>query len=313
VEIGGVDAGPRLTIVSPVYQSEACVAELCRRLRLAVTQVVKTYEIILVDDGSTDRSWEAIVTEAALGDVRGIRLARNVGQHRAITAGLDHAKGDWVVVIDCDLQDPPEAIADLYRKAQEGFEVVVARFEDRVESRRRQVVSRAFWRLLSYLSDAKFDPRVGNYRIMSRRVVANFIRYREQSRLLGGVIAIMGFEVGFVSVPRGSRFAGDTTYSPRKLLAVAVDLTLTYSDKPLRLSVWAGALIALAALLAGVAVIIAHLVAGFRAPGWASIMVSLYFLGGVIIANLGLIGTYVGRTFDESKKRPLYIIADETS
>ena len=174
---------PHLSIVSPVFEAAECVSELCRRLRLAASQITDSYEIILVDDGSSDGSWAAVVEESASGDVLGLRLAKNVGQHRAITAGLDNARGDWVVVIDCDLQDPPEAIGDLYRKAQEGFDVVVAVFEDRVESRRRQATSRLFWRLLSYLSDVDFDPRVGNYRIMSRRVVANFVRFREQSRL----------------------------------------------------------------------------------------------------------------------------------
>lgn len=303
---------PHVTVISPVYQAEDCVAELCRRLRNALREVPGEHEIILVDDGSTDGGWDEIKRESAAGDVVGLRLAGNVGQHRAITAGMDRAGGDWVVVLDCDLQDPPELIPELYRRALKGPEqIVAARFEERTETHSRQRTSALFWRLLAWLSGMEFHPRVGNYRIMSRTVVDNFVRYREQTRLLGAITSLMGFEVAYVPVARDARFAGATSYSHRKLLGTAFGMALAYSDKPLRIATWAGLILALSSALAAFAVLILWIASGIESPGWTSIMLSMYFLGGSVIAVLGITGIYVGKTFDEAKRRPLYVVGEE--
>jgi adenylylsulfate kinase-like enzyme/glycosyltransferase involved in cell wall biosynthesis len=304
---------PHISIVSPVYRAENCVAELCRRLKLAVAPITEDFEIILVEDRGPDNSWAAIQDEARNDSrVRGIRLAKNFGQHRAITAGLDIAKGDWVVVMDCDLQDPPEEIPRLYEKAREGYEIVVAQFEERAESTFRQKVSQSFWAGLSWLAGIPFDYRIGNFRIMSRRVVENFRSYREQLRLLGGITALMGFTTTTLPLRRDERFAGETSYTFKKLLTIAVDIAMAYSDKPLKISVIAGLVISGLAIFAGIIIFVLGLSGLIDVPGWASVMVSLYLIGGLIIANLGVIGYYIGKTFDETKRRPLYVIENTT-
>ena len=174
---------PLISIVSPVFKSEECVQELCRRLKLAIKPITEDFEIILVEDRGPDDSWSIIEKETKKDTrIKGIRLARNFGQHRAITAGLDIATGDWVVVMDSDLQDPPEEIPRLYSKACEGYEIVIAEFVERKQSKVRQKLSTFFWNGLSWLSEIPFDYRVGNFRIMSQKVVANFRTYREQLR-----------------------------------------------------------------------------------------------------------------------------------
>lgn len=304
---------PLISVVSPVYKAESCVAELCRRIKLAIEPLTSDYEIILVEDRSPDQSWSAIKEECLKdGRVLGIRLAKNFGQHRAITAGLDVASGNWVVVMDCDLQDPPEQIPALYAKALEGNEIVVAEFEERQESAIRQKISKAFWAALSWLAGIRFDPRVGNFRIMSKQVVENFRCYREQLRLLGGVTALMGFTTASIPVKREERFSGETSYSLSKLLGVAVDIAMAYSDKPLKISVVVGLLMAGLSVLVGGTILLLGLMNMIAVPGWASVMVSLYLIGGLIIANLGVIGYYLGMTFDETKRRPLYVIESMT-
>lgn len=304
---------PHISVVSPVYRAEGCVAELCRRVKLATSQITSDYEIILIEDRGPDNSW-AVIQEEAEKDARvhGIRLSKNFGQHRAITAGLDIASGDWVIVMDCDLQDPPEEIPRLYAKALEGYEIVVAAFQERAETSLRQSISRAFWNGLSWLAGIPFDYRTGNFRIMSSRVVRNFRDYREQLRLLGGITALMGFTTASLPLKRSERFSGETSYTFGKLLSTAMDITMAYSDKPLKLSVIAGLLISVFSIVAGGAILLLGMGGKIEVPGWASVMVSLYLIGGLIIANLGVVGHYIGKTYDETKRRPLYVVESTT-
>lgn len=304
---------PHVSVVSPVYCAEACIGELCDRLKSTIGSITEDFEIILVDDRSPDNSWAAIQNESRQDSrVRGIRLSRNFGQHRAITAGLDMADGDWVVVMDCDLQDPPEGIAHLYAKAREGYEIVVAQFEQRAEAGLRRNVSRVFWAGLSWLAGVPFDYRVGNFRIMSRRVVTSFRGYREQLRLLGGITALMGFTTATVPLKRDQRFAGDSSYTYKKMFAISVDIIMAYSLKPLKISVMFGLWISGLSFLIGITLFLLGVSGVIDVPGWVSVMVSLYLIGGFIIANLGIVGYYIGKTFDETKRRPLYVIENTT-
>ena len=304
---------PFISVVSPVYRAEGCVSELCRRLKMVLSTITEDYEILLVEDRSPDGSWAAIVREAAADErVRGIRLARNFGQHRAITAGLDLADGDWTIVMDCDLQDPPEEISRLLHKAEEGYDIVVARFDERPESGRRQMLSKFFWGGLSWLAGIPFDYRIGNFRVMSKRVVANFRRYREQLRLLGGITSLMGFATTSISVKRDARYAGATSYTFSKLIGIAVDIAIAYSDRPLKISIVVGLVLSVVSVGVGAAIFALWLASIIAVPGWASVMVSLYLIGGLIIANLGVIGLYVGKSFEEAKQRPLYIVETTT-
>ena len=211
-----------ISVVTPVYRAEDCLEELYRRLVAALSGITQDFEIIMVEDCGGDRSWE-IIQDLARRDarVKGIQFSRNFGQHYGITAGLDHCDGDWVVVMDCDLQDRPEEIPRLYARAREGYEVVVARRGANGASKR--LSSRLFYRLLSWLADTEYDGRSGNFCIVSRKVVENLRHMREQLRFFGAQVKWMGFPAAAVDVQHDERFAGPSTYTLAKLLRLAVD------------------------------------------------------------------------------------------
>ena len=300
---------PLLSVVIPVYKAEHCLDELYLRLKAALESISPDFEIILVEDCGGDGSWQAIERLAAADPrVRGIQFSRNFGQHYGITAGLDHCRGDWVVVMDCDLQDRPEEIPRLYAKAQEGYDIVLARRGTRHDPLLKRFTSWLFYKLFSYLADIEYDGQTGNFRIMSRKVAVNFLRMREQLRFFGGLVQWMGFPTASIEVEHAGRFEGSSTYTFAKLWKLATETIIAYSDKPLRLSVRFGFLMAFFAFFYGVYIIARAFIYGSAIPGWNSLIVSLYFIGGIIIAILGILGIYLGKTFDESKKRPLYIV-----
>jgi len=220
---------PHISAVSPVFQAEECIPELYRRLSNALGSISDNFEIILVEDCGDDSSWN-LITKIAEKDsrVKGIKLGRNFGQHYAITAGLDIAEGDWVVILDCDLQDPPEAIPKLYAKAQEGFDVVEAEFVNR-DSDYFGFRSWLFWKTLSFLSKMKFNHKIGNFRIISRKVLINFKNFREQLRFLGGILLLMGFDTARIPIARENRFAGKTSYSLRRMIFMSMDIIIVDS------------------------------------------------------------------------------------
>lgn len=304
---------PLISVVIPVYKAEECLHELYRRLVLSLEQISPDFEIILVEDCGGDRSWD-IISRLAQTDqrVKGIQFSRNFGQHYGITAGLDNSTGMWVIVMDCDLQDRPEEIPRLYAKAQEGFEVVLALRGVRQHSPLKRFASWAFYRIFSYLSDFEYDGDSGNFRIMSRKVVVNFLLMREQLRFFGGLVQWMGFPSASIQVEHAARLEGKSTYTILKLWNLAVETIIAYSDKPLRMAVRLGFLMALFSFLYGTYMIGHAFFYSTVVPGWHSLIVSLYFIGGIIIFILGMIGIYLGKTFDECKKRPLYIVSNTT-
>ena len=303
-----------ISIVIPVYKAENCLRELYERLKHSIEEIGVSYEILLIEDCGGDNSWE-IIKNLAKEDscVRGIQFSRNFGQHYGITAGLDCCQGDWVVVMDCDLQDRPEEIPSLYSKAQEGFDVVLAlrgaRWSDPLIKR---VTSWIFYRIFSYLADIDYDGNSGNFRIMSRKVVLNIRQMREQLRFFGGLVQWMGFPTAVIEVKHDARFSGNSSYTIGKLWKLGSETIIAYSDKPLRLAIRLGFLMSLLAFLYGGYILLNALLNGVSVPGWNSLIVSIYFIGGVVISILGVIGIYLGKTFDESKKRPLYVINHTT-
>lgn len=300
-----------ISVVLPVYNEEAVLDELHRSLAAALGAITEDYEILFVDDGSRDRSWQTIQSLGRTDHrVKALRFSRNFGQHYSITAGLDHCNGDWVVVMDSDLQDRPEEIGNLYAKAQEGYDVVVARRGRRRDALLKRLTSRLFYAIFSYLTDTHYDNQVGNFRIVSRRVVENFRNVREQLRFFGGIVDWMGFPQTGIPVKHGERFAGRGTYNFRRLWRLAQDIVIAHSDKPLRLVVRLGFLISLISFVYGVYVVWHALAHQVGVAGWSSLIASVYFLAGVIISILGVIGIYLGRTFAEAKHRPLYIVRD---
>jgi glycosyltransferase involved in cell wall biosynthesis len=302
-----------ISIVIPVYKAEDCLQVLYDRLRASLEIINSDFEIILVEDCGGDRSWE-IICELAKSDprVKGIQFSRNFGQHYGITAGLDHCDGDWVVVMDCDLQDRPEEIPRLYEKAQEGYDVVLARRGKRKDPLLKRLKSSLFYKVFNYFTELEYDSEVGNFRIISRRVAENFRLMREQLRFFGGIVDWMGFTTASVNVSHEERFAGQSTYTFSKLWKLASETIIAYSDKPLRICIRLGFLLSTFAFAYGVVILLRALIYGSPVTGWNSLIISLYFLGGIIISILGILGIYLGKTFDETKKRPLYLVRNST-
>lgn len=302
-----------ISVVIPVYRAEDCLQELYKRLNASLETITNDFEIVLVEDCGGDQSWPLIL-QLAMQDrrVKGIQLGRNFGQHYGITAGLDHCNGDWIVVMDCDLQDRPEEIPRLYAKAQEGYDVVLARRGRRNDPVLKRLTSWLFYKMFSYLADMDYDGEIGNFRIISRKVVVNFRTMREQLRFFGGLVAWMGFGTTSIDVQHSERFAGKTTYTFGKLWRLAAETIIAYSDKPLRLSIRFGFVISALAFAYGGYIIYRALAHSIPIMGWSSLIASLYFLGGIIISILGILGVYLGKTFDEAKRRPLYIINHTT-
>ncbi|MDD5512140.1 MAG: glycosyltransferase family 2 protein [Candidatus Omnitrophica bacterium] len=302
---------PVISVVVPVYNAEKCLNELCSRLKESLTGI-NSYEVILIEDGGKDDSWK-LIEQIVKSDphFKGIKFSRNFGQHYGITAGLDYAKGDWVVVMDCDLQDKPEDITRLYEKAKDGFEMVIARRVRRNDFFLKRCSAILFYRFLNYLADIHYDYRIRNFRIMSRNVVENFRLMRENLRFFGGLVDWMGYPTAYIDVEFKQRFSGKSSYNFRSLCKLAIDTIVAYSDKPLRLSITFGFIISFLSFLVGIYVIYRKIFFGIPIMGWASLIVSLYFIGGIIITVLGIIGLYLGKAFYEIKKRPLYIISEK--
>lgn len=298
-----------ISVVIPVYKAEKGLDELYKRLKNALETVTNHFEVVLVEDCGGDKSWEVIERlSAADRRVKGIQFSRNFGQHCGITAGLDYCNGDWVVVMDCDLQDQPEEIPRLYSKAIEGYDVVLALRDSKHDSHMKIFTSWLFYKIFSFLADIKYDGKNGNFCIMSRSVVTNFRRMREQLRFFGGLLQWMGFPTSSIIVKHSDRFEGQSSYTFKKLWKLASETILAHSDKPLRLMIRFGFLMSTFSFFCGAYIFGNALVHNSPIAGWSSLFVSLYFIGGIIITILGILGIYLGKTFDESKKRPLYIV-----
>jgi glycosyltransferase involved in cell wall biosynthesis len=303
----------QLSIVVPVYQAEECVEELYRRLKLVLEPLTSGFEIILVDDSSRDNSWQKIVSLASRDQrVKGFQLSRNFGQHYAITAGLQKSCGDWVVVMDCDLQDPPEEIPKLFAKAMEGYDVVLAGRQSRKDSWFRKIPSYLFWNILSFMSGMKHDQEVANFRIIHRKVSEQYLLFNEQLRFFGGIVNWMGFKTVKIPVQHAPRFAGRTSYTWKALMRFGLNVILAYSNRPLYLLAGLGFFISFFSFGYGLYRAISHFFYAVPVTGWTSLIVSIYFLSGTIICTLGVLGVYLGKVFDEVKRRPLYIIGQST-
>ncbi len=300
---------PLLSVVIPVYKAEGCLNELYNRLTSSLETLTPDFEIILVEDCGGDRSWDIIQNLARQDErVKGIQFSRNFGQHYGITAGIDHASGDWIVVMDCDLQDRPEDIPRLYQKTREGYDVVRACRMERKDSIFKKVTSWSFYKVFNYLTDTHYDSNSGTFRMISRKVADNYRLLREQLQFFGGLVDWMGFPTATIDVCREERFKGKSTYSIRKLWKLATEIIIAYSDKPLRMSVKFGFFMCLFSFLYGSYIIYRAVVFGTPVLGWSSVIVFLNFIGGIIIGLLGVIGIYLGKTYDGVKNRPLYII-----
>lgn len=300
---------PHISIVSPVFNGENLVPLLVERLEQSLRAITNDYEIILVEDGSTPESWAAIQDMCSKHEkVIGIELSRNFGQHHAISAGLDYSKGDWVVVMDCDLQDRPEEIPDLYKKAQEGYDMVLGRRANRKGTFFRKLLSKIFFKTLNYLTGLEYDGAVANFGIYNRKSIDAINQMREHVRAFPFMVQWVGFRQTKIDVQHDERAVGGSTYSFFKLVHLALSTMLSYSDKPIRLAMQFGALIALSSFVYAMLVLYRYFAGKILVHGYASLIVSIWFFSGCLMMTLGVVGMYVGKTFAATKQRPIYIV-----
>jgi glycosyltransferase involved in cell wall biosynthesis len=302
-----------ISIVTPVYNAELILPELHARLVSSLSHITDNFEIIMVNDASPQHDWDVIKSIANKDKrVKGINLSRNFGQHAAISAGLEYCTGEWIVVMDCDLQDQPEEIIKLYHKSQEGFQVVVGKRMRRKDFIFKKLFSRVFYNLFNYLTEQNLDNRVANFGIYSRKVIDNVRLYKEKDRSFGLLVALVGFSRVEVDVVHAKRARGSSSYNFKKRINLAMGHILSHSNKPLKLAVKMGFLFTAGSIIYASWLIIAYFLYSNVANGWTSLMVSLFFLAGLIIAVVGMVGLYVGKIYDEVKERPLYNIAETT-
>jgi dolichol-phosphate mannosyltransferase len=302
-----------LSIVSPVYRAESTVAELVRRIDEAAAKITDQYEIVLVEDRCPDGSWQKIVEAARVNPrVRGARLSRNFGQHAAITAALTLARGNHVVVLDCDLQHDPGEIPALYAKAMEGHDVVLARHGDRQHAPMRNLGASAFrWFNTLFSGDEQLGTNLGTFSLLSRKVVDSFLRLPEAQRHYLQIIHWLGFSVAYVDVVHLERHAGTSSYSLPKLIRHALHGAVGQSQRLLHLSVALGFAYFGAAMVATIAVVVRYLFWGIK-EGWASVIVILLASTGCILLTLGIVGIYIGSIFEQVRGRPLFVV-DQTT
>ena len=303
----------KLSIVSPVYRAELVLDELVERIAKSVPSAFNSYEIILVDDFSPDRSWQKIIEiSSENSNVRGFKLSRNFGQHYAITAGLNQVSGDYVVVLDCDLQDQPEEIEKLFNESQKGFDIVLARRYERKDSLYKKTVSKLFYKTLSYLTGTKQDATVANFGIYSKQVIDEVVKLEEKIKYFPTMVKWVGFSTAYVNVEHASRSEGKSNYNLKKLLNLALDIILAYSDKPLRLIIKFGLSIAIISFLMVFYVLYEKFTGKVSVSGYASLIISIWFLSGCLLTTLGVVGLYIGKIFEGVKNRPSYIIEKTT-
>lgn len=302
--------GPEISIVSPVYRAKVILPELLSEICAAVEPLNIEFEIILVEDGCPENSWE--VVEKLKGEypmLRAFKLSRNFGQHYAITAGISKAQGKYVVVMDCDLQDDPKMIPELISKSKENDDsIVLARRMNRQDGFIKRTISFLFHSMLSFLSGLQLDPRVGNFGVYPAKAINAILEMKDNIRYFPAMVVWVGFNRMYLDIKHRARFEGKSSYNFARLLSLAVDILLSFSDKPIRLVIYSGIITSMVSFILMFYYLISAYLGVFQVSGFASIMVSVWFLGGVLLLALGVIGMYVGKAFQAVKRRPTFII-----
>jgi glycosyltransferase involved in cell wall biosynthesis len=298
-----------LSIISPVYCAEGIIDELVRRIRESAISITTDYEIILVEDCSPDQSWKEIERNCMQDDhVIGVKLTRNFGQHNAIAAGMEIARGEFVVVMDCDLQHDPACISQMYRLIQDGYDLVLTQVKERQHDALKSFAARGFYKLLAHLSDFDMDPNIGNFSLLSRRVVDAYNNYNDYHKAYLWALHWTGFKAAIVKIDHKPRMKGKSAYSWVKLIKHALNVAVANSDRLLYLAVFVGIFFSFAAVL-GMIIIIYRYFTLRTLEGWSSLMVTIMFFSGIILLSMGIIGIYLGKVFEQTKGRPRYIIS----
>ena len=300
-----------LSVVSPVYGCEGCLEHLVERVKAAAATTGMALEIILVNDGSPDGSWQRIAELARVHpEVRGVRLSRNFGQHYAIAAGIEHARGELVAVMDCDLQDLPEELPKLVAAAKSGSDIALAQRTERQDSPLKRFTSFAFFKLLGYLTDVRQDHSTANFGVFSRKVIDVVNAMPEADRCFPLMVKWTGLPTTLVPVGHARRGEGRSGYNLGKLLRLALNIVLSYSDKPLRMVVKVGLAFSALAFLIVLLSVYRYSVGDIAVAGYTSIVASIWLLGGVMILCIGITGLYLGRLFNDARGRPYYVVSE---
>lgn len=300
-----------LSIVSPVYRGELMLDELVRRIHAAVSPLTADYDIVLVNDCSPDRSWEKIVQICSSDKrVKGINLSRNFGQPYAITAGLTYAKGNYVAVIDCDLQNKPEDLPALYRKAKEGYDIVSARRVVREDTFLKRMSSAVFHRVYDFLSGFDTDKAVAEFGIYSQKVVQVYCSIPEYSRSFVELVHTLGFRKSTVDVRHEQRLEGKSSYDLRRLLTLSYNSIISNSNRPLHLAVSLGLVMSVLSFLMAIYNVFAKFYGLNEVAGYTSTIFSIWFVGGILLFMMGVLGLYIGKIFDQVKGRPVFIVSE---
>ena len=298
----------KMSVVIPVYGCRKAIPELYRRLTESVSQITDDYELIMVNDKCPQNSWESI-EELCVQDtkVKGIELSRNFGQMKAILAGLDYASGDWIVVMDCDLQDRPEEIPRLYQKALEGYDVVFARRKKRKDGWLKVFWANIFYKIYQFATDGNYDGAVCNFSIVRRDVINSYCRMREYHRGYVMYIKWLGYRQTAIDVQHDKRYEGHSSYNLKKKINMALELLTSQSDKIMKLFAGLGSFMSLTAAFIILVLIIYKCIANVSV-GWTSTIATIILIGGIIISIMGILGIYIGNIFMQTKERPLYIV-----
>lgn len=301
-----------LSIVSPEYHGEKMVEELVRRIKESVVSITDDFEIILVNDASPDNTWDKIQKVCQEDTrVKGINLSRNFGQHYAISAGLKYAKGEWIIVLDCDLQDRPEEIPNLYAKAVEGYDIVYAQRAERKDGFLKKLSSSVFHFCYDWLSGQNTDKTIANFGIYHSSVIAEYNKMPETARSFGSLIKYLGFRHTAIPVIHAERPQGESSYSLLKLLKLSGDVIISNSNKPLRLAVSLGIAMSIISFILALYNLFAYATGIIQVAGFTTTVFSIWFVGGLLLFVMGVLGLYIGKIFDQVKGRQLFIIQDK--
>lgn len=301
-----------LSVIIPSYSCSKSLSELTERLINTLEKITNEYEIIFVNDASPENDWEIICDIAKKEkSVKGINLSRNFGQHYAITAGLQNASGEWIVVMDGDLQDQPEEILALHQKAIEGFNIVYARRHQRKDTFYKKISSKIFYKVLSYLTETEQDSTIGNFGIYQKKVINAILKMNDSIKYFPTMTQWVGFNKTAINITHSSRKIGSSSYNFKTLLSLALNNMITFSNKPLKVMINFGFFIVLITLIFGIGFLIKYFTGNIVVIGYTSLILSIWFLSGVIMMMLGVLGIYLGKTFNQVKNRPTYLISEK--
>jgi dolichol-phosphate mannosyltransferase len=302
---------PYISVVVPLYRCSASVPLLAERLINTLNSEIPDFEIILINDTSPENDWEMVQQQSASDKrIKGINLSRNFGQHYAIHAGLEYASGEWVVVMDGDLQDQPEEIPAFLRKAGEGFDIVLGRRAERQDKFLKKTFSRLFYKALAYLTETEQNAEVANFGLYHRKVINAILSMKDKTRYFPAMVKWVGFKRTEIIVKHAAREEGTSGYNFKALLNLALNTILSFSDKPLRLTVKLGVFISLFSFIFALITFIRALTGHIEVSGYSSLIISIWFLAGIIITLMGMLGLYIGRTFEQVKDRPVFIVEE---